>query len=161
MELKDLRSGMVVELRNKSLYMVVRGMDIYPNGVITSINGNAWINLSNYHHTMRSNNSGSEDIVRVYDVPFTCMDKLMAKIKDAKPIWAGNLIRWDRVESNAKILVLEPYSGGILPRYFAKYDEDSGTIYYFPDGVTRWSWDGKILADCPSGNVTLVRGNNE
>ena len=29
MELKDLRSGMVVELRNKSLYMVVRGMDIY------------------------------------------------------------------------------------------------------------------------------------
>ena len=24
------------------------------------------------------------------------MDKLMAKIKDAQPIWAGNLIRWDR-----------------------------------------------------------------
>ena len=161
MELKDLRSGMVVELGNKSLYMVIRGMDNYPNGVITSLSGCAWINLSNYSHTMRSNNYRFEDIVRVYDVPFTCMDKLMAKIKDAQPIWAGNLIRWGRVENNAKILVLEPYSGDRLPRFFAKYADDFNTIYYCLNGVTSWSWDGKELACCPSDDVTLVEEDEQ
>ena len=152
MELKDLRSGMVVELRNSSLYMVVRGMDNYPNGVITS--GDTWNNLSSYSHKMTSNTCEFFDIVRVYDIPFSCMDKLLAKIKDAQPIWEGNMIRWDKVQKDTKLYV-KSYDGTDIPVFFAGYDERINEVEYYQFGATSWS-NKRPVVKCHCEDVRLA-----
>lgn len=52
---------------------------------------------------------------------------------------------WDEVPKDAPVWVTGRFSGKVVPRHFAEYN--NGTVYVYPDGLTSHS----AVASCPVG----------
>ena len=121
MEKSDLKNGMIVRLRNNSLYMV------FENVLIN--NGESWSPLKDYENNLEFKYPGSIsrefDIIEVYKERKKCnlrVIKWFESIEDEEPIWRREEEeKWSKVPEWTKVQVRDSNNDVWKNAYFLKY----------------------------------------
>lgn len=129
MELNDLKTGHVVELRNGDKMMVLRDF-ITPFGkmdVFFNPDNYEWYRFIAYNKNMTFTGNGDHDIIAVFE--YSCPNY---KDYEGKLVWVREETNWLKVKKDTPIWVRDNLLGDWKPRYFDKYE--NGRIYAFNDG---------------------------
>jgi len=140
---KDLKNGMVVELRNGDRYIV------FEDRIISYL---SWLGLDQYYDGLTFNNINHMslenktdfDIVRI----FTTLGKSLYSMVDdinIRTIWQRSEVDWSKVAVDTKI-ESKAKGGGWCKRYFAKYE--NGKIFAWINGGTSFSTDKCNVWEC-------------
>ena len=140
MEKSDLKNGMIVRLRNNSLYMV------FENVLIN--NGESWSPLKDYENNLEFKYPGSIgrelDIIEVYKERTKCdlrVIKWFESIEDEEPIWRKEEEeKWGKVPEWTKVQVRdeddEEWRNAYFLGYIYKEDSDFRFEVSFYDEFT-------------------------
>lgn len=86
MEKSDLKSGMIVELRNGKIGQVFLDC-VGVRDIIANIDENEWYNLENYTKDFKNTLYNEHDIIKVYKPEMKGMYCLSTKERELKLIW--------------------------------------------------------------------------
>ena len=134
----DLRSGMIVETKNKQKYIVVKkeNDDLMFFGRSSSILG------TSYNDVLEHTHLSSHDIMQVYDYPVNKIFKYLACPKNEKEhlVFERNIIDWSKIPVDTRVLVSIDKKAW-HKRRFSRYED--GKVYVFIYGGDSWSSEGK------------------
>lgn len=163
----DLKTGMVVECRNHTKYMVIEGKYECECGGDTDLmligEGNSWERGSYYSENLINNNFIDFSIDKVYKIKMRGLGSMLNNISDKDLIWQRKPeYDWSKAEVDMPILV-KPETGNLwYKRYFAKYED--GIVFAWSKGCTSWTTDEISQWDCAmpyKGNGHLVEGEDK
>lgn len=134
----DLKSGMIVETKNKQKYVVVKkeNNDLMFLGRSSSILGTSYNDILEHTHL------SSHDIMQVYDYPVNKVFKYLACPKNEKEhlVFERNIVDWTKVSIDTKVLVsIDKQTWH--KRRFSRYENEK--VYVFVNGGDSWSSEGK------------------
>ena len=136
----DLRTGMVVELRNGQRYLVLVGeftMSAYGKQSIVLISNNEQWNGSVFTDDLRPVGGCKRfDVIKVFNGN---VDNLQSTIgTTAEPIWTRQPeVDWSKVAVDTKVYVKESNDSKWIPRYFSGYR--GGKVRAWVSGATSFS----------------------
>lgn len=151
----DLKEGMIVKLRNGD-YAVVANLDPMGNGLTLVQDIGVFIDYGLMYkpQTLEHIDNKNYDIMSVYNGGYVDDIRKIAKSK-------ANLI-WNRVTNSdfSKLKVDTKILVNGKPAYFSYYNEVSGKVYYFADGLSNWTasiFHSKPIVDiCDPEDVEVI-----
>lgn len=164
----DLKTGMVVECRNGTRYMVIEGNYECECGGDTDLmligEGNSWERGSYYSEGMINSSFANFNIDKVYKRKMQGLGYMLNDISDRDLIWQREPeYDWSKAEVDMPILVKTKDWKHWCNRYFTKYED--GVVFAWGDGKTSWTANGAMNRwDCAvpyKGNEHLVEGEGK
>ena len=127
MKKSDLKNGMIVELRNGDICIVIGEKMLDSRGRQ---------NFNNYDEDLISHKHSAFDVIKIYeDKSMNCLCDIYINSR-LKMLWQRAEIDWSKVPVDTKVLVSD-CGKHWYNRYFVKYRY--GMYHTFPDGLTSWS----------------------
>lgn len=167
----DLKTGMVVECRNGTRYMVIEGNYECECGGDTDLmligEGNSW-EIGNYYlENLINSNSNDFSIDKVYKIKMRGLGAMLNGISNEDLIWQRKPeYDWSKAEVDMPMLGKVSPDSDPIKRHFAKYKD--GTVYAWEDGATSFTagkngpWLQRMYDPMPhKGNEHLVEGEDK
>ena len=134
----DLRSGMIVETKNKQKYVIIKK----ENDDLMLLGRDASILGTSYNENLEHTHLSSHDIMQVYDYPINKIFKHLTCAKTEKNylVFERSIIDWDNVAIDTRVFVSLDKKVW-HKRRFSRYED--GKVYVFVNGGDSWSSEGK------------------
>ena len=167
----DLKTGMVVECRNHTKYMVIEGKYECEFGGDTDLmligEGNSWERGSYYSENLINNNFIDFSIDKVYKIKMRGLGSMLNNISDKDLIWQRKSeYDWSKAEVDMPMLGKPSPDSSPIKRHFAEYKD--GIVYAWEYGATSFTagkngpWLQRMYDPMPyKGNEHLVEGEDK
>lgn len=157
---KDLKTGMIVETKEKSRYLVLIGNMktlVYGSQNVMFISEDGFLTGDEYDENLKQIKDNSSDIEKVYEGCVKGLDA-MIEIEDYKLIWERKLeVDWSNVAVDTKVLVRNSDREQWGKRYFAKFA--GGIVFTWANGITSFTAEHKN--DVASWRMVVLYEGNE
>lgn len=136
----DLKTGMIIETKKRSKYLVLRGnlpFMHYDTQNMMFMNIDGFLVGDSYNSALEIIKGQKEfDVIKIYEPPLSSMEEIFMNCNKGNLIWERP-IDWSKVPIDTKVLVRDENNSRWRKRHFAKYE--NGKIYTFSCGTTSWS----------------------
>lgn len=137
----DLRTGMVVKVRDGGKYIALVGdltTDFHGKQSIILVNIDGFYPMDTYSNNMKHPRDSDFDVVAVYQPDICGVDAMLDD--PGTPLWTRQPeVDWSKVAVDTKVFICDDNETW-TPRYFCKFKD--GRVYTWDGGATSFSQDG-------------------
>ena len=131
---KDLKDGMVVEVRDGEFFLVLNDKIIGNEG---------YVELTNYDKELFNSNFNNLDIMGIFKSEAGRL-KTLFEISKLKPIWQRPEVDWSKVEVDTKIEMMDANTENWSKYHFKSFDKN--LVCVFRNGETSFTTTGGTMA---------------
>lgn len=147
---EEIEAGMLVELYNRELELTVLSLVANTkDGKVLMSNG-SYITLDTFDDEL---NYDIDEIIimKVYGFPLNPINVFEYTTDGRDLLWKREIINWEEVEVDAKVLVRDFKHRKWEKRHFAKYE--NGKIFTYRRGMTSWTAEESELMSWAYGKL--------